>query len=288
MRPFLVVEDERLALGAAQEEGATGHSGVARPGTRVGIAGSATGNAGSGIAERLARVEERLAVHVLVKGRQAIEVARMVAERPARETGQHRLLRPRQVREGFLPVGEWQVPPDGVGNGRGVVEAVGVGEQRRARRIESPKSEVVVKPGDVARRPEERIDAVEARGHELLVGEPIDQAQGPRVRVDQYLREDSALQHRPRLPGVGPAPTRRGRSSTAPPTTSKEERMGVLSEPVQRHDAGPARRPSSRRCDRRRQAHGSRGRSIGVATRGLLVSGEIRGPTGPGTRLTQT
>src|SRR5439155_11883541 len=85
--PFLVVEDERLVLGAAQEEGATGHSGVARPGARVGIAGSVTGDAGSGIGERLARVEERLAVHVLVKGRQAIEVARMVAERPARETG---------------------------------------------------------------------------------------------------------------------------------------------------------------------------------------------------------
>src|SRR5262245_4915605 len=189
MAPLLVVEDEAVAGAGAEPEHPTREFAISRFGNRL----WPFLRFGRAISERLARVVEGFRMHVLVAHRELHEIRISLASRDPVD----------QSVGDFLAVGERvaerrqrQLPARVVGHGGGVVEAVGVRQNRRSLLARAPEAPPLLEPGDMTYLPARRIDDREPRPELALAGEVVGDAPGAAAGRPQLLEQRFGLHAR--------------------------------------------------------------------------------------------
>jgi hypothetical protein len=175
VRPFLVVEDERLPSGHGSEDETSAREcevrGRAVAFFRRDLFFSGTKGSGGeriGIAQRLACVVKSFRVHVLVKRGEANEVAQALVVGRALQPLQHALEHGAKIVLRRAQRGQRQVPADVVGDGRGVVERVGALEDGLVERAVRPRPQApaLLEPAHMADLPQRRVDDGQLRPQE--------------------------------------------------------------------------------------------------------------------------
>ena len=135
----------------------------------------------------LARVRERLGVHVLVQG--AVQgVVEQLIRWVGGEVPQQPVADLAHVLEGLPARGQRQVPARVVGDLHRVVEDVLVGADRGLA-AGVPERPHRLEPGVVAHLPEAGVDGGELRAHQLLVAEIGDELEGALPGVPHPIRQ---------------------------------------------------------------------------------------------------
>jgi len=190
VRPFLVVEGEALARPGAAREAPAGKFLVVRA-----VHARRPLSRRVGVAERLARVMERLGMHVLVIQAQLRVVAQRGVLRLVRQALAHPLEHVGQVAAGRLASGQRQAPARVVRHCGRIVERVRAVENRVDRRaaLGHAQAPALLEPADVPDLPQRRIDDGEHRSEQPLAFEVLRHAQRARARLEQLAFEGSRI-----------------------------------------------------------------------------------------------
>ena len=113
-------------------------------------------------------------MHILMEGRQLVEIGFLFIRFAVFQAVDHRVFDGAHILKRLVQIRQIEIPSCIVMNFHRVVEFIGLG-QNRIRFVNTPENEMFVKPSQMPDLPEQWIDDVEPRPHQLIVVEAVNQ-----------------------------------------------------------------------------------------------------------------